>query len=191
MRRVFLSFLFFIISLEGRDPFDPLIIPEDSKRPYYGEKNFFSSADIALPSTARLIKKVEITYQNIDGSIDSVYLNLNGKIDWRSPLNLSHSPLKKSPPSTSKWYYINDNNIYIQYMGALQRDFIMQNPYRIVLDFDINMKYLRKKINLNNKYFKSIRYGLHDNFIRVVVELSGDYVYSLRKDKNGVNINVK
>ena len=191
MRRVFLSFLFFIISLEGRDPFDPLIIPEDSKRPYYGEKNFFSSADISLPSTARLIKKVEITYQNIDGSIDSIYLNLNGKIDWHSPLNLSHSPLKKSPPSSSKWYSINDNNIYIQYMGALQRDFIMQNPYRIVLDFDINMKYLRKKINLDSKYFKSIRYGLHDNFIRVVVELSGDYVYSLRKDKNGVNINVK
>ena len=191
MRKGFLILLFFVAFIEGRDPFDPLITPEDSKRPYYGEKNFFSSTNISLPSTARLIKKVEITYQNIDGSIDSVYLNLNGKIDWQSPLTLSHSPLKKSPPSTSRGYYINDNNIYIQYIGALQRDFIMQNPYRIVLDFDINMKYLRKKINLNNKYFKSIRYGLHDNFIRVVIELSGDYVYSLRKDKNGVNINVK
>ena len=150
-----------------------------------------SSAEINLPSTARLIKKVEITYQNIDGSIDSVDLNLNGKIDWRSPLKLSHIVLEKSPLKKDKGYYIDNNNIYIEYIGALQRDFIMQNPYRIVLDFDINMKYLRKKINLDGKYFKSIRYGLHNNFIRIVIELNGDYVYSLIKDKNGVNINVK
>ena len=68
----------------------------------------------------------------------------------------------------------------------------MQNPYRIVLDFEINKKYYKKnRYIINQPYFKRLRYGLHTSFLRIVLELDGNYVYELEKRADGVKINVK
>ena len=383
------------------DPFTPVVAPKDSIRPYYGETRVFDSAQIELPSSARLIKKIEVTFQNIDGSLQTRSIAVRGRIDWRMPLIISQvlnknqitqsknttktppkattpkkaessatiepnpkenkeniadsridsraissdnlpkssesketiiresvdsaremriagsavadsqvldSPTQQSqtaqntdsqtldsPPNTPQIaqekpqnistnppqktqekqnkintkqipakksrqrpiaqeqnlsqdleldietrlsqidlqileqdlpqdspsdmqdlaqnlpqkaqdsqrnnakkhlkylpYSIDNNVIFIRYNGNLIRHYIMQNPYRIVMDFEINTSDYRKNIyNINAPYFKRLRYGLHTNFLRMVLELDGSYVYDLEKRGDGVKINVK
>lgn len=96
-------FMFSLALFSREDPFVPLVTPKESMRPYYGETRVFDREEITLPSNARLIKKVEVTYQNIDGSIEKKSLDLSGRIDWRLPLVLSQtldSPPKNAPKST-------------------------------------------------------------------------------------------
>ncbi|RAX54657.1 hypothetical protein CCY99_02520 [Helicobacter sp. 16-1353] len=200
-RIIFCIMLFVSLLFSRDDPFVPLVVPKDSIRPYYGETSVFDKEEISLPSNARLIKKIEITYQNIDGSIETKSVAVSGKIDWRMPLVVSqildkpistNTTLDSKDSSMANVYKIDNNNIFIAYEGKLLRDFIMKNPDRIVLDFDINMKYYKKnKIDINNPYFTSIKYGLHDDFLRIVVELDGSYIYDIKQTQNGVNINVK
>ena len=290
------------------DPFTPVVVPKDSIRPYYGETSVFDTAQIEFPSSARLIKKIEVTFQNIDGSIQTRSVAVRGRIDWRMPLLISqvlnknhqiakvktidnktplpsHKPTKTmvkavdipvdsketivresedsardmrisggavdlvagnskdlkqenvmiiaqdssdnstktkqdSTQETSKPhqirtdsvqdstrkaqntqdsrlsksapYSVNGNSIFIAYQGNLKRHYIMQNPYRIVLDFEINKKYYKKnRYIINQPYFKRLRYGLHTSFLRIVLELDGNYVYELEKRADGVKINVK
>lgn len=256
--RVFVLFIGFLsLCIARNDPFTPVIVPKDSIRPYYGESSVFDTAQIEFPSTARLIKKIEITFQNIDGSIETKSLAVSGRIDWRMPLLISQvlnknqsyaissidnktpppSPAnnivkdinipvdkveskqpkkadtkkitdKKKADSTKKAdsaknanikksakftpYKINGNSIFISYVGELKRHFIMQNPYRIVLDLEINKNYYkRNRYTLNAPYFKRLKYGLHTNFLRIVLELDGNYVYKLEKLPDGIKINVE
>lgn len=189
-----LSSLFILCILcYGRDdPFTPLIVPKKSIAPYYGEQNVFNKANIELPSTARLIKKVEVTYQNIDGSIETKSLELSGRVDWRMPLILSQVLTSTTNSKQGSGYSINGNKIFIAYSGKLKRDFILKDPFRIVLDFDINMKNFKNKpIILQSPYFKSIRYGLHSNFIRIVLTLNGEYIYKVSDSSEGIEIEVQ
>lgn len=288
----------FSLSIARDDPFTPVVVPKDSIRPYYGETSVFDSAQIEFPSSARLIKKIEVTFQNIDGSIQTRSVAARGRIDWRMPLLISQvlnknqimqvknidnktpppSPKPKktmvkavdipidnesketitresedsaremrisgdslsdsqgltstdSPkiaqvkdttpqvqiiskpreidsaqnvakgvskstsrqsPSKSTPYSVNGNSIFISYGGGLKRHYIMQNPYRIVMDFEINKKYYKKNsYTINKPYFKRLRYGLHTHFLRIVLELDGSYVYTLEKRTDGVTINVQ
>lgn len=249
---ILLSFISLLFARE--DPFTPLITPKESIRPYYGESSVFESANIEFPSSARLIKKIEVTFQNIDGSIESKSIPVSGRIDWRMPLEITqklnkmqniskadsaHSNDSKSSKTKSSKaestkdsiktnkldsasqastkdstiankigfkqeskiqnrnlktepYIIDNNNIFISYKGNLKRDFIMQNPFRIVLDLDINKDYYKcNKITINKPYFTLLKYGLHTDFMRIVLELDGSYVYKLEKKDNGILINVQ
>lgn len=303
----------FSLSIAREDPFTPVVVPKDSIRPYYGETSVFDSAQIEFPSSARLIKKIEVTFQNIDGSIQTRSVAARGRIDWRMPLLISQvlnknqiaqirnidnktpppspkpkktmvkavdiplevdesketitresadsaramriagntatsqaqdssidspkanlpkvdppkiysqkdsikdsapqvrilskprkittdsaqdstkSTSRQSPrPSKSVPYAVNGNSIFISYAGGLKRHYIMQNPYRIVMDFEINKKYYKKNsYRINQPYFKRLRYGLHTHFLRIVLELDGSYVYNLEKLADGVRINVQ
>ena len=297
----------FSLSIAREDPFTPVVVPKDSIRPYYGETSVFDSAQIEFPSSARLIKKIEVTFQNIDGSIQTRSVAARGRIDWRMPLLISQvlnknqitqknidktptpspkpkktmvkavdipldnaesketitresedsaremrisgdslrdsrdlskiaqdSPRNDSPKNsqdspkiaqtqdsapqvriiskpreistdsaknitkntsrTNKFtpYLVNGNSIFISYGGGLKRHYIMQNPYRIVMDFEINKKYYKKNsYTINQPYFKRLRYGLHTHFLRIVLELDGSYVYTLQKRTDGVKIDVQ
>lgn len=188
--------LIVVISFGRDNPFDPLIVPKDSIRPYYGETSVFNKAEINLPSSARLIKKVEITYQNIDGSIEKQSIDVSGRIDWRMPLTISQIFKENDSNKITKKedITIEDNKIYIKYEGKLLQDFVIkeQDKYKIVLDLEKNMKYYKlNKIILDKPYFKAVRYGLHDNFLRIVIELDGSYIYNIKQMENGILINVQ
>lgn len=265
LSRVLILLVGFVsLCIARNDPFSPIIVPKDSIRPYYGESSVFDTAQIEFPSTARLIKKIEVTFQNIDGSIETKSIAVSGRIDWRMPLLISQvlnknqsyaissidnktpppssannivkdinipvdkadskkiaesnkqdskqkpqtpkkqnystkiDSTKNTTPKTSQKqvknppYKIDGNSIFISYVGNLKRHFIMQNPYRIVLDFEINKKYYkRNRYTLNQPYFTKLKYGLHTNFLRIVLEMDGNYVYTLDKLADGVKINVK
>lgn len=181
--------------LYGREnPFDPLVVPKDSIRPYYGETSVFDKAKITLPSSARLIKKIEITYQNIDGSIESQSIDVSGRVDWRMPITISQIFKEENTSKITKEEVvtIEGKKLSLKYEGKLLRDFIMKEPDRIVLDFDKNLKYYKtNKIILDKPHFKSIKYGLHDDFLRIVIELDGSYVYHITQMQNGITLDVQ
>ncbi len=197
MPKILIFIILFMNLLIARDdPFTPLVEPTDSIRPYYGETSVFDKAQIELPNNARLIKQIEVTYQNVDGSIESKSISVSGKIDWRTPITISQQKIKNATNVDStlsaKDYSIDNNSIFIRYDGKLIRNFAMQNPHRIVLDFEKNLaQFKQQKIILNKPYFTMIRYGLHNDFIRIVVEMDGNYVYNISRKENGVVIDVK
>lgn len=195
MRKSILFFGLIIGILYSRDnPFDPIVVPKDSVRPYYGETSVFDKAEIILPSSARLIKKVEVTYQNIDGSIEKQGIDVSGRIDWRMPLAISQVLKKENVNKITKTQdiAIENNKLSLKYEGELLRDFIMKEPDRIVLDFSKNLKYYKvNKVILNKPYFKAIKYGLHDDFLRIVIELDGSYIYNIKQIQNGITIDVQ
>ncbi|MGX2981921.1 AMIN domain-containing protein [Helicobacter sp. 23-1045] len=317
-----LIILFLCLSLWAReDPFTPIISPKDSIRPYYGETSVFDSAKIEFPSSARLIKKIEVTFQNIDGSLQTKSIAVSGRIDWQTPLLITqvlnkkerdalsnienktpppapknkmvkdiNLPIKdvakevkiaessgqkvdsakkdstnppkiaeskldsapkstknaldstnksKNPPSLAEgdrgWvksqnppkiaeskldsaksardsanqnpktsqnlpqksakftpYKVNNKSIFIAYQGRLKRHFFMQNPARIVMDFEINKQFYKRNFyTLDSPHFKRLKYGLHTGFLRIVLELNGSFVYELGVRPDGVQINVK
>lgn len=224
--------------LFGRDdPFVPLIEPDSSVRPYYGEKDYFHSAEMTFPDTARLIKKIEVTFQNIDGSIETKSIPVSGKIDWQSPLIITHNPKEdtitnvplvkeevkteesigeskdsttnnttnttdkkqetkqdsKKQPEYMKYYEIlTKNDILIKYQGTLKKHFIMNNPYRIVLDFSSGDRNFNKsKIVIDKSPFKALKYGIHKDFVRIVLEIDGSYSYKVSQNERGILVNVK
>ena len=102
----------------------------------------------------------------------------------------SHNPPKKSAKFTP--YKIDGKSIFIAYNGRIKRHFVMQNPYRIVMDFEINKKfYKQNRYTLNSPHFKRLKYGLHTKFLRIVLEMNGSYIYELGVREDGVQINVK
>lgn len=210
-----------IFALARENPFTPIIKPESSIRPFYGESETFSYMDFYFPDSARLIKKIEITFQNLDGSIETQSIITSGQIDPKKPLIITHKHNKailkndkkpeiaqnsskdstkiqhieeNKPKTQHKFtpYKINDKDIFIAYEGILKRHFMMNNPKRIVLDWNINKKYYQNKpLVLNSPHFKRLKYGIHDSFLRIVLELNGSYVYTLKNEKNGVIISVQ
>lgn len=195
MKKSILFFGLIVSILQCRDnPFDPIVVPKDSVRPYYGETSVFDKAEITLPSSARLIKKIEVTYQNIDGSIEKKNIDVSGRIDWRMPLTISQILNEENTNKITKTQdiTIENNKLSLKYEGKLLRDFIMKEPNRIVLDFSKNLKYYKtNKIMLNKPYFKSLKYGLHDDFLRIVIELDGSYIYNIKQMQNGITIDVQ
>lgn len=65
-------------------------------------------------------------------------------------------------------------------------DFIIGNPNKIVLDFQREVNFKTKNINLDdNTPFKRVVIGSHKGYYRVVIYLDGQYDYSFEKDANG------
>lgn len=65
------------------------------------------------------------------------------------------------------------------------RDFMLVDPYRIILDFGEDYDFKSLQQDIKGSIFKRIRIGNHDGYYRVVIELDGQYKYDLKTDKDG------
>ncbi len=214
MIKVFLITVFLFISISAREnPF----FPSDGEKDIPITSNIDKSlsklkrATIQLPSYARVMKKVTIEYQNLDGSIENKSIELDNSIDWHLPIFISQSyseqttktPIikknisKKTKPSYKKIikikdasFYISKNNLKIITKDKLLRDFLLVQPHRIVMDFkkEANFRSYIKKIP--DSIFTKIRIGNHSGYYRVVIELDGFYRYRLKTIPTGYLITV-
>jgi len=159
-------------------------------------------ATISLPSRARLIKKITVTYANLDGSIAKKSINLDNRIDWHLPIFVSQNYLQtqnQEKPATLKKeqvefekiasikfinFYVMSRTLKMTTQDSMIRNFLLVNPHRIVCDFraDRDFKSFIKKINRG--FIKKIRVGNHSGYYRVVIELDGYYRYKLQKSNN-------
>ena len=205
MIRVFYILFLVFISLDARDnPFFP--VTGEEQIPFTSNedrtKQALSRATIEIPSQARLIKKVTVEFQNLDGSLESKSIELDNSVDWHLPLFISQSytqtqqaeqairkvekkEFKKLSSIKFASFYSLDKTLKIVTDDKLIRNFLLVSPHRIVVDFekDAKLKWM-SKVNENN-VFSKIRVGNHDGYYRVVIELDGFYTYKMQKISGG------
>lgn len=205
MIKVFLITIFLFISIAAREnPF----FPSDGEKDIPITTNTDESlsklkrATIQLPSYARVIKKVTIEYQNLDGSIENKSTELDNSIDWHLPIFISQSYNEQTISKKTKFsykniikikdagFYISKNSLKIVTKDKLLRDFLLVQPHRIVMDFKKEASFRSYIKKIPDSIFTKIRIGNHSGYYRVVVELDGFYRYRLKTIPSGYLITV-
>ncbi len=207
MIRYFIFILLMISSLDAREnPFFPSDGEVDMTMTSNQVKKLSPLKRIAvtLPSSARTIQSMTITYKNLDGSVHDKKEILGNAIDWHIPLFLSQnidesvSKKKKVPAKikTKKFVKIaslkfislhsKDNEIKITTKDKLLRKFLLVKPHRIVCDFkrEIDIRSYEKYVK-SKSLVKRVRIGNHSGYYRVVIELDGYYRYKSKKIADG------
>ena len=161
-------------------------------------------ATLTLPSTARTLESVTITYKNLDGSIVSKKELLGNSVDWHLPIFVSQNiggdekklntktvskksePLRKIASLSFISLYANKKQFNLITKDKMLRNFLLTKPHRIVCDFkrDINIRSYKKKIDTKS-IIKKIKIGNHKGYYRVVIELDGLYRYKKTLMKDG------
>lgn len=208
MEKFLLLAFVFLISLNARE--NPFFPPKGEKDiPFTSNEQKIipplKRATIELPSHARVLESVTISYKNLDGSIENKSIKLNNSVDWHLPVFISQSYnpsvdsiVKEVPKKVVKKktdykeiastkfvkFYSSDKSLKILTNDKMLRNFLLVQPHRVVFDFkrDSSMKSYIKKIS--NNVFTKIRVGNHDGYYRAVIEFDGYYRYKL-KDING------
>jgi len=211
--RVLFTSLFLLITLDAREnPFFPSKgekdIPYTSNQVKSAEP--LKRSSMTLPSSARIIKKVTIEYENLDASVEKKSITLNNSVDWHLPIFISQNysqaetktqsegkSQKKQPKKikTAKYKEIasikyakfssSGKTLKVVSNDKIIRNFLLVNPHRIVLDFkrDTSLKSYMKE---NKKgIFCKVRIGNHAGYYRAVIELDGQYRYKMQKISNG------
>ena len=213
MVRLFLAISLLVMNTQAREnPFFPSEGEEDL--PYTSNKNQKKSKlkqlSLTLPSTARVIKKVTIHYENLDASSETKSIDLDNTVDWHLPIFISQSYVSEKAPATKGKTLVKANTAYID-AGKIKyakfslnnksfkiitndkliRNFLLPQPHRIVMDFkrDSSIKTYIKDIP--NSVFTKVRVGNHNAYYRVVVELDGYYRYKLKKLSDGCLITIE
>lgn len=160
-------------------------------------------AAISLPSSARRVEKVTVTYKNLDGSIENKSIDLNNAIDWHLPIFVSQSmgvldnnqvksvkPKKYTHLYTSKniKFYKKEKELKVVTKDQMIRSFLLTNPHRVVFDFkkDVNLKSETK--DFSTSIFKKLTLGTHDGYYRAVIVLDGQYKFNKSKQPYGYSI---
>ncbi|MDO7253682.1 AMIN domain-containing protein [Helicobacter cappadocius] len=197
MKKNLIIFFIFYALIGRENPFEPVVNPKDSsENSIQDSKGYFEAFDFKLPTTARILKSVSVTYQNIDGSIDTKTFNIDKSIDWHYPLSLSQ---KNALVSEETNYYaikpfeffVKDNKLYIHSAENIQRSFVLPTPYRIIIDIDRKTQNINQSIDISKKYYSKISIGTHQNFYRIVITLDGQYRYKIDKEDEYYIISVK
>lgn len=166
------------------------------------QKKPLTSVEIPLPNEARILQKVTLEYQNLDGSIATKSVEISKAIDWHQSIVLQQTKLKdnaidenstkKTQVQTSSIieagknlpkFKIEQKNIYIYTNDKPLRDFLLTSPQRVVIDFDCPNEVTYKHLNIGG-IVTSIKIGNHDKYYRVVIELDGKYKYTLSKKQD-------
>lgn len=216
MRKIFIFIVLFLttMTLMAREnPFEAINGTEMTGKAIYKKdtRENFTNAKVKLPSSARILKKVELSFQNIDGSIETKSVKIDKKIDWHDELVLKKVneidenmalPLemaqKVEPKKKTEINFkdalllsIEGKNLFIKTDDVKIRDFMVTNPNKIVIDLKKELSFYTKVYKLKTKFFKVITIGKHAGYYRVAVELDGKYLYDIQKAEDGYLISLR
>ncbi|EQB39134.1 hypothetical protein M947_08210 [Sulfurimonas hongkongensis] len=213
MIKVLCAVLLLLASLDAREnPFFPAKGEKDIPYTTNLTQNIepLKRSSITLPSSARIIKKVTIEYENLDATVETKSIELKNTVDWHLPIFISQSYIevqkkdekqvvqKKEAQefkeiASTKYakFFENFKSLKIVTEDKIIRDFLLVKPHRIVLDFkrDASIKSYSKE-NKNSRFSK-IRVGNHAGYYRAVVELDGLYRYKMKKVYDGYILNLR
>ena len=71
------------------------------------------------------------------------------------------------------------------------RDFIINKPDKIVIDFKKNIEFSTQTIKVNKGPLKKATIGAHKGYYRVVLFLDGNYHYAIRQSGNGYTLTLR
>lgn len=173
------------------NPFEPVIVPENIK---IKNPKYFKEVKVYLPDDARVLKKIVFVYQNLNSDIKQKEVNINKSIDFHSPIIVTHKvksfPIKILTFPTFK-LYIKNKKLFFATKDRLLRVFFLANPFRLVLDFKRKVSFLTIQKVVKNSFVKKVVVGAHTGFYRVVVYFDAKYSYNVKKDINGVLVELK
>ncbi|WP_238700260.1 AMIN domain-containing protein [Helicobacter jaachi] len=180
------------------NPFQSVITPkaEEHKPPSLHQEPL-SSIDFVLPSTARILKNVQITYQNLDGSIEQKTIQLDESIDWHYPLSILQKAQGAKYSAENRFklgefeLVVNQSAIFIATRKKMLRDFVLPEPYRLVLDIEGVTNNEHQKITLNKKYFSDAEISTHEGFYRISIGLDGRYKHIITPQRDGFVITLE
>lgn len=87
---------------------------------------------------------------------------------------------------------IADNSVMIYTKEKKVRDFIVSNPYKIVVDFSKEKSsFVTKLAEFSKAPFVSAVLGNHDGFYRIAITLDGHYRYDIKPAEGGYFISLK
>ena len=190
---------------------NPFVPAQDIKNETPPKENipYFKEIRFTLPDSARIIKEIKVSYQNLDSSIDEKTIHIEKKFDWhktfiltqnteQDKLSTENKKQKTKIPETKKLSFknfikfeVNKEFFKIITKDTKIRDFLVTKPYKIVVDFKRDANFLTKTFNLNLTPFKTLVLGNHEGYYRVVIELDGHYIYKLKKDKDTYTITLE
>ena len=84
-----------------------------------------------------------------------------------------------------------NSKIEIINQDRLIRDFIINKPDKIVMDFNKNSEFNTQTIKVHKGPLKKITIGAHKGYYRVVLFLDGNYHYGLRQSGNGYTLTLR
>lgn len=187
--------------LLGReDPFELKMTPKKSPQSVEGEiSKPLESIDVELPSTTRILKEVKFIYQKIDGSIDEKSVRVERDIDWHYPITISQigdkSVLEEKKPISYTLgdfeFIITGKTIRIYSPYKILQNFVLPQPFRIIIDLRRTEKVINQNIKLKGRFFSDISLGTHQDFYRVTLTLDGQYGYNIEQDEKGYIIILK
>lgn len=213
-----------MISLSARDnPFEPVEFSKTTGKATYKKdtRESFKNEKVQLPSSARILKSVELHFQNLDGSVESKVVEIDKKIDWHDELvlkkvndvedviitqipqtSVEEKIIQEKPQLMTKKnkeinfkdiisFLVEGNNLHVKTIDKKIRDFLVTKPYKIVIDFKKEVSFYTKVYDLQTPKFSSITIGKHDGYYRLAIELDGQYLYDIQKVSDGYVITLK
>ncbi|MCX2716235.1 AMIN domain-containing protein [Helicobacter sp. MIT 21-1697] len=190
---VLLSVWLCVNTLGAREnPFKSVITPklEEHQAPSI-HQDPLSSVEFVLPSTARVLKSVQVTYQNLDGSIESKTIQLDESVDWHYPLLIAQKAQGATYNAENRFklgefeLIINKSSLFIATRKKLLRDFILPKPYRLMLDIEGVKSNESQKIKIGKKYFSDAEISTHEGFYRISIGFDGRYKPVITPQRDG------
>jgi len=158
----------------------------------------FKKFRIDLPHDARVLKKIDLYYKSVDGSIKKMNFKFNSSIDWHKPIIISHANKKsdknryklKFTPLSFISFRLAKNRIKIITNDKKIRLFHLSDPFKIVFDFQREANFLTKRVPLKYPPFVNLNIGNHEGFYRVVVTFDSSYKYRIKRVDGGFIVDV-
>lgn len=88
-------------------------------------------------------------------------------------------------------FFINQNEITIFTKEDKMRDFLIADPYKVVMDFKKINAYGTKSLEFKKAPFVSATLGSHDGFYRIAILLDGQYRYDIQPFNGGYVVKLK
>ena len=174
------------------NPFEPVLTPSEGN---FIKSSFFKKAKVKLPNNARILKKIIFVYETLDSNIKQKEVKINKNIDFHYPFIIFQKKEKfqiKTLNFPVFKMYIKNYKIFIKTKNTLIRNFFLAEPFRLVLDFKSgNLNFLTISKLIKHSFVKKVVLGAHSGFYRIVVYFDAKYTYKIKKDPEGILIELK
>lgn len=154
-------------------------------------KKFFTTENIQVPSNARELRSVSVTFVNIDGTSETKEIKIDKTLDWHYPLKITQEGavrnIAKRYFSLNDFEFLMDGSTLVisSPRHKLVKHFLLPNPQTIVVDFSRdNGGAYNAKMGMNEKFFSEVGLDSKDKTYRVTIVLDGVYKYKLKAGKN-------
>lgn len=200
MKKILVSACLIVGVLARENPFVPY--NKEAALPAISQKGAqeapFRSVSIAPKKEARILKEVVLTFQNVDGSMDSRTVEIDKMINWREPLILSqvatvqkqtaNLPKKVASKSSFVHFRVAGNTLSVLTKGKILRHFPLGVSGGIAVDINHSGVFESYEEELNTAPYGKVKVVDHGAFARVTVILDAQRVCSVYKGNSGANI---